>query len=125
MLRRPPRSTRTHTLFPYPTLFRSGGESFNNLLAGDAPRIDFAVHAASLGAAAEKVASVAELEAAVARARSARRTSVVVIEADPAVSTAAGGHWWDVAVPEVSERAAVRKLRGDYEKARGKQRPAD
>src|SRR3546814_8903347 len=24
MIRRPPRSTRTHTLFPYPTLFRSG-----------------------------------------------------------------------------------------------------
>src|SRR3546814_13223208 len=42
----------------------TGGESFNNLLAGDAPRIDFAVHAASLGAAAQKVASVAELDAA-------------------------------------------------------------
>src|SRR3546814_3562717 len=25
MIRRPPRSTRTDTLFPYPTLFRSGG----------------------------------------------------------------------------------------------------
>src|SRR3546814_13248305 len=24
MIRRPPRSTRTYTLFPYPTLFRSG-----------------------------------------------------------------------------------------------------
>src|SRR3546814_527870 len=27
MLRRPPRSTRTDTLFPYPTLFRSVGQS--------------------------------------------------------------------------------------------------
>src|SRR3546814_1885931 len=26
MIRRPPRSTRTDTLFPYTTLFRSGGE---------------------------------------------------------------------------------------------------
>src|SRR3546814_14048731 len=26
MIRRPPRSTRTDTLFPYPTLFRSDGE---------------------------------------------------------------------------------------------------
>src|SRR3546814_8597825 len=43
----------------------TGGASFNNLLAGDPPPIDFAVHAASLRAAAEKVASVAELEAAV------------------------------------------------------------
>src|SRR3546814_6617484 len=28
MLRRPPRSTRTDTLFPYPTLFRSGRAAF-------------------------------------------------------------------------------------------------
>src|SRR3546814_12471813 len=27
MLRRPPRSTRTDTLFPYTTLFRSGGDA--------------------------------------------------------------------------------------------------
>src|SRR3546814_8103210 len=26
MIRRPPRSTRTDTLFPYPTLFRSGND---------------------------------------------------------------------------------------------------
>src|SRR3546814_6944685 len=28
MIRRPPRSTRTDTLFPYTTLFRSGGVGF-------------------------------------------------------------------------------------------------
>jgi 3D-(3,5/4)-trihydroxycyclohexane-1,2-dione acylhydrolase (decyclizing) len=103
----------------------TGGESFNNLLGEGAPRIDFAAHAASLGAAAEKVTSLADLEAAVARARGAERTSVIVIETDPALSTAAGGHWWDVAVPEVSERAEVRGVRAAYEKARGRQRPAD
>src|SRR3546814_13500813 len=27
MIRRPPRSTRTDTLFPYPTLFRSGSDA--------------------------------------------------------------------------------------------------
>jgi 3D-(3,5/4)-trihydroxycyclohexane-1,2-dione acylhydrolase (decyclizing) len=103
----------------------TGGESFNNLLGEGAPQIDFAAHAASLGAAAEKVTSLADLEAAVARARGGERTSVIVIETDPALSTAAGGHWWDVAVPEVSERAEVREVRAAYEKARGKQRPAD
>jgi 3D-(3,5/4)-trihydroxycyclohexane-1,2-dione acylhydrolase (decyclizing) len=79
--------------------------------AGGPPRIDFAAHAAALGAAAEKVSGLAELEAAVARARAAPRSSVIVIDTDPAVSTAAGGHWWDVAVPEVSERDEVRKAR--------------
>src|SRR3546814_15777026 len=33
MRRRPPRSTRTYTLFPYPTLFRSGGKFFQPLLS--------------------------------------------------------------------------------------------
>src|SRR3546814_5949438 len=36
MIRRPPRSTRTDTLFPYTTLFRSLGP-------GEAARIDFVV----------------------------------------------------------------------------------
>src|SRR3546814_15581042 len=34
MSRRPPRSTRTDTLFPYPTLFRSNGDAFRRI--GDA-----------------------------------------------------------------------------------------
>jgi 3D-(3,5/4)-trihydroxycyclohexane-1,2-dione acylhydrolase (decyclizing) len=85
-----------------------GGTPFNNLL-GDpgAPAIDFAAHARSLGAVAEQVKSVADLEAALGRARAADRTAVVVIETDPATATAAGGAWWDVPVPEVSERPEV------------------
>src|SRR3546814_8110510 len=34
MIRRPPRSTRTDTLFPYTTLFRSNGARLRHLLAG-------------------------------------------------------------------------------------------
>src|SRR3546814_7864123 len=34
MLRRPPRSTRTDTLFPYTTLFRSAGVAVGKLVAG-------------------------------------------------------------------------------------------
>jgi 3D-(3,5/4)-trihydroxycyclohexane-1,2-dione acylhydrolase (decyclizing) len=107
----------------------TGGESFNNLFAHTQhetlPTIDFATHAASLGAIATKVASLAELEAAVRDARGAVRTCVIVIETDPLATTAAGGHWWDVAVPEVSERAEVRRARADYESALKKQRLGD
>ena len=97
----------------------TGSESFNNLLA-DArhemlPQIDFAAHAASMGAIAEKVENIAGLDQALARARTADRTSVIVIDTDPKVATDAGGWWWDVAVPEVSEREAVRAARADYE----------
>jgi 3D-(3,5/4)-trihydroxycyclohexane-1,2-dione acylhydrolase (decyclizing) len=105
----------------------TGGAPFNNLLA-DArhvtmPRIDFRAHAESLGAAAEKVASVTELEAALARARSAPRTSVIVIDTDPAIGTKAGGHWWDVPVPEVSTRAEVVAAHAAWLEARTDQHP--
>jgi 3D-(3,5/4)-trihydroxycyclohexane-1,2-dione acylhydrolase (decyclizing) len=97
----------------------TGSESFNNLLAdaehATLPDIDFAAHAASLGAHAEKADNIAALEDALARARQADRTSVIVIDTDPMITTEAGGWWWDVAVPEVSERAAVRDARAVYE----------
>src|SRR3546814_1528879 len=35
MIRRPPRSTRTDTLFPYTTLFRSGGAILVNTARGE------------------------------------------------------------------------------------------
>lgn len=84
-----------------------GGEAFNNLLDDRAPDIDFAAHARSLGAHALKVSGIRELEAALATVRSIDRTVVLVIDTDPQQSTAAGGAWWDVAVPEVSSRASV------------------
>src|SRR3546814_5148734 len=36
MIRRPPRSTRTDTLFPYTTLFRSENETVRDLFGGEA-----------------------------------------------------------------------------------------
>jgi 3D-(3,5/4)-trihydroxycyclohexane-1,2-dione acylhydrolase (decyclizing) len=104
----------------------TGGESFNNLLRHAEPEglpvINFVSHAASLGALGEKAASLADLEAALRRARRAERTSVVVIDTDPAGSTEAGGSWWDVPVAEVSERREVEHARAAYERAREKQR---
>ncbi|TIN15376.1 MAG: 3D-(3,5/4)-trihydroxycyclohexane-1,2-dione acylhydrolase (decyclizing) [Mesorhizobium sp.] len=97
----------------------TGGANFNNLLK-DArhevmPDVDFAAHAASLGAVAEKVASIAELETALAKAKGNDKTTVLVIDTDPLVSTEAGGHWWDVAVPEVSSRPQVNAARKAYD----------
>jgi len=106
-----------------------GGVPFNNLFEDcaqeglGAPRIDYAAHAASLGAMSENVKTIPELEAALARARNADRTYVVCIETDPAHTTDEGGWWWEVAVPEVSERAQVRKAREQYEEGKKKQAP--
>jgi 3D-(3,5/4)-trihydroxycyclohexane-1,2-dione acylhydrolase (decyclizing) len=97
----------------------TGGRPFNNLLADAAhtvlPEIDFAAHARSLGAAAEKVGGLADLDAALGRAKASAKSYVIVIDTDPAITTEAGGHWWDVAVPEVSARAEVQAARRDYE----------
>src|SRR5215470_12007011 len=100
-----------------------GGASFNNLFPGGTG-VDFAGHAASLGANSRKVASLAELESALPEIRAERRSSVVVIATDPAASTNAGGAWWDVAVPEVSERREVAAARAAYDAARPSPSPA-
>src|SRR5207245_7526467 len=62
-----------------------GGEPFNNLFADCAkgedgePRIDFAAHAAAMGALSENVRTIAELEAAMKPARAAKQSYVVCI----------------------------------------------
>jgi 3D-(3,5/4)-trihydroxycyclohexane-1,2-dione acylhydrolase (decyclizing) len=103
-----------------------GGAEFNNLLdhtIHETPSaIDFAKHAEAMGATAVKVGSIAELEAALARRHDARGPYVVVIDTDPYPSTEHGGAWWDVGVPEVSERPAVRDARARYTENKQKQR---
>ena len=105
----------------------TGGASFNNLLdeARHAPpmRIDFAAHASAMGAHAEQVGSLEELKTAIESARARDGTSCIVIATDPRATTSAGGHWWDVAVPEVSDRQSVRAARRNYEQARRNRRP--
>ncbi|WP_332702422.1 3D-(3,5/4)-trihydroxycyclohexane-1,2-dione acylhydrolase (decyclizing) [Devosia sp.] len=104
----------------------TGGANFNNLLKDThhvtLPGIDFAAHAASMGAVSRKVSSIAELETALQDTESVERTTVIVIDTDPLITTDAGGHWWDVAVPEVSDRPQVNAAREAYVKALKAQR---
>ena len=99
----------------------TGGASFNNLL--DTARhkvpsaIDFTAHAGAMGATSEKVSSIQELEAAMARACASDTSYAIVIDTDPMPTTQAGGAWWDVAVPEISERAQVTAARKAYDNA--------
>jgi len=64
----------------------TGSAGFNNLFAAGSG-VDFAAHAASLGALARKVDGIAALEAALAEARAATRTTVIVIATDPVAAT--------------------------------------
>ena len=99
----------------------TGGAEFNNLLdhtVHEVPSaIDFAAHAESMGATARKVRRIDDLEAALADRRG-HGVEVIVVETDPYPSTQSGGHWWDVAVPEVSERKEVQAARAAYDTAK-------
>ena len=104
----------------------TGGAEFNNLLAhstgGENSNIDFAAHAGSMGATSVKVSTIAELEAALAKRHEIRGPYVVVIDTDPYPSTPHGGTWWDVGVPEVSERAEVNEAYANYQENKKSQR---
>jgi 3D-(3,5/4)-trihydroxycyclohexane-1,2-dione acylhydrolase (decyclizing) len=107
----------------------TGGASFNNLFdhvdhMADLAQVDFAGHARALGAEAEKVAGIGELELALKRAAASERSYVIVIDTDPLVTTEEGGAWWDVAVPEASARGEVRAAREAYEQALMRQKLA-
>lgn len=94
----------------------TGNAAFNNLWAdceGTAPDIDFAAHAKAMGALAETVGSIAELEQALSRARAADRSYLIEIKTDPMPSTH-NGSWWDVAIPEISERSQVQDAHQQY-----------
>jgi 3D-(3,5/4)-trihydroxycyclohexane-1,2-dione acylhydrolase (decyclizing) len=99
----------------------AGGASFNNLLDDAAPRVDFAAHARSLGAQAEKVSGLAALGGALKKAIRSKKTSVVVIDTDPRRGTVEGGAWWEVAVTDAPRTSPQKAARQAYERARKRQ----
>jgi 3D-(3,5/4)-trihydroxycyclohexane-1,2-dione acylhydrolase (decyclizing) len=102
-----------------------GGVAFNNMIEdsriGEPVFVDFAAHASALGARTERIAAVDELPEALARARKADRTTVLVLKTHPEVWTG-GDAWWDVGVPEVSTRDEVRVARAEHDAERKRQR---
>jgi len=98
-----------------------GTPPFNNMLEdclqgpAGAPQIDFAAHARALGSHAVHVDDLQQLETALQQARAADSTFTIVIDTDPARTTPDGGWWWEVAIPEVSDRSEVREARAAYE----------
>jgi 3D-(3,5/4)-trihydroxycyclohexane-1,2-dione acylhydrolase (decyclizing) len=93
------------------------------LLDGDVLPVDLAANAASLGADVLRARTVAEFRAALARAKSADRTTVVCVETDPLAPVPSSQAWWDVPVAEVSALASTQKAREAYDEAKRAQRP--
>jgi 3D-(3,5/4)-trihydroxycyclohexane-1,2-dione acylhydrolase (decyclizing) len=91
-------------------------------LDGDCLTVDYVANARSLGAHALKANTLAELKAALEKAKTLDRTTVIVVETDASVGVPGYESWWDVAVAEVSESESVRQARARYEEARKKER---
>lgn len=102
-----------------------GGVPFNNQLQdsrhAELVRVDFAAHAASMGCISETVSTIVELSAAFERARVAERTTVIVLQTDPDVWTE-GGAFWEVGVPEVSDRPEVMAAKAAMQAGKANQR---
>ena len=102
-----------------------GEKSFNNLIKDCNVKEPFAVnfvdHATSMGALSRQCDSLSEFREAIKWAKTTDRTTVLCIKTDP-FQWVPGDADWDVGVPEVSERQAVREARKTQEEIRKKQR---
>jgi len=104
-----------------------GADPFNNLwddgteVVEEYPKVDFAAHAASLGATSEHVGSLSELSEAIERAKKADNTYCISIDTN-AVDSTGGGSWWQVGIPEVSSKASVTTAKAEWQdKGKGDQ----
>ncbi|MBV1909180.1 MAG: 3D-(3,5/4)-trihydroxycyclohexane-1,2-dione acylhydrolase (decyclizing) [Kangiellaceae bacterium] len=99
----------------------TGNQPYNNLLddchtiSEGAPKIDFAAHARAMGAQAESVQSITELEQAIVRAKQANTSYLISIDTDPNITTDNGDSWWDVAIPQISENTEIESVLENYQ----------
>ena len=103
----------------------TGGAEFNNLLHtarhGRYFRVDFVKHIEAMGALVEKVERLEDLAGAWARAKAADRSYAIVMDIDQYTWTE-GGAWWEVGIPEVSDREQVRVARAGLDAEKKNQR---
>ena len=105
----------------------TGNESFNNLLKDcrrgtpEVVRVDFVKHAEAQGALSEKVTSMADFDAAFARAKAADRTYVIVTDIDP-TKWSSCDCWWEVGLPEMSRDERTEKAVASFSSGKTLQR---
>jgi 3D-(3,5/4)-trihydroxycyclohexane-1,2-dione acylhydrolase (decyclizing) len=110
----------------------SGSPSFGNefryrnsttgKLDGDYMPIDFAKNAESLGAIAFSAKTAAELEEALAKAKTTDRTTLIHVRVDVDARVPGFDSWWDVPIAEVSAEQGVKEALDRYRDAKTLQR---
>jgi 3D-(3,5/4)-trihydroxycyclohexane-1,2-dione acylhydrolase (decyclizing) len=93
--------------------------------AGDAARIlpvDLAMNARGLGAQVLECKTYDDFTAALKKAKSFDRTTLIYIRNDRYAGVGGYESWWDVPVAEVSQKDSVRQARTEWETQRTKER---
>jgi 3D-(3,5/4)-trihydroxycyclohexane-1,2-dione acylhydrolase (decyclizing) len=93
-----------------------------NRLDGDYVPIDFAKHAEAMGALGITASTPDEIRAAIERARTVDRPTVIHVLVSPDKRVPGYESWWDVPPAEVSGSKTVNAARERYEEAVAKQR---
>lgn len=105
-----------------------GGDKFNNLLDHEntikqqPSKINFEMHCRAMGAEAEHLADLAEMDDALERAKESRTSYAIVLDTDAEESTSQGGAWWEFGVPAVSSKSAVKAAYRNQQAGKKKQR---
>jgi 3D-(3,5/4)-trihydroxycyclohexane-1,2-dione acylhydrolase (decyclizing) len=90
---------------------------------GDYIQVDYAANARSLGCVAHRVETEDELADALDAARAETGPVVIVVRVEPRRLLLDSACWWDVGVPEVSERPETSDLAAEHVRGRTLQRP--
>ena len=105
-------------------LAKGGNEYISNLKAArtkNNTEVDFAQHAASMGAISENVKSISELESAFKRAKKSVKTYVITIKTD-GYSWLEGSAFWDSPTLEVFNNENQKQAYAEHLKGKNKQR---
>jgi 3D-(3,5/4)-trihydroxycyclohexane-1,2-dione acylhydrolase (decyclizing) len=94
----------------------------SGLLDGGNLPVDLAANAESLGADVMRARTIAEFRAALAKARTAERITVVYVETDPLAPVPSSQSWWDVPVAQTAALDSTRQARQEYEQTKRRQR---
>lgn len=111
----------------YGTLYRYRNDEANNFEIGEKLPIDLATNAESLGMEVIRIEQTAnaieDLKAAVKRAKSSTKATLIHIHSNPLLYAPDGEGWWDVPVAAVSTLDSTKSARKEYEKAVAYQKP--
>jgi 3D-(3,5/4)-trihydroxycyclohexane-1,2-dione acylhydrolase (decyclizing) len=93
-----------------------------DLLVGPVVDVDYAANARSYGCAAFEASTIDELRSALGAARNERRPTVIVCHVEPYRLMLDSACWWDVGVPEHSEREETVRAADEHARGRADQR---